>query len=80
MNRVGLNEAKTHLSELVAKVSNGDEFVITKRGTPVARLVPAEQPARGNVKKALARAKELRETLSLDGMSIKELINEGQRV
>jgi prevent-host-death family protein len=37
---VGVHEAKTHLSRLLARVSMGEEVVITNRGEPVARLVP----------------------------------------
>ena len=37
-------EAKKHLSELLGRVAFGkEEFVITKRGKPMARLVPAEE-------------------------------------
>lgn len=35
-----MHEAKTHLSRLLARVSMGEEVVITNRGEPVARLVP----------------------------------------
>ena len=38
---VGVHEAKTHLSRLLEDVSAGEEVVITRRGTEVARLVPA---------------------------------------
>lgn len=42
---VGAFEAKTHLSELLAKVQEGEQITITKHGRPVARLVPvAETP------------------------------------
>lgn len=37
---VGLFEAKTHLSELVARAEKGDEVVITRHNKPVAKLVP----------------------------------------
>lgn len=37
---IGSFEAKTHLSGLIEEVQNGTEFVITKRGKPVARLIP----------------------------------------
>ena len=37
-------EAKKHLSELLGRVAFGKEqFIITKRGKPMARLVPAEE-------------------------------------
>ena len=41
MEVVGSFEAKTHLSELLRRVEQGESFVITKHGNPVARHVPA---------------------------------------
>jgi prevent-host-death family protein len=35
-----MHEAKTRLSELVRLAEEGEEVVIERRGTPVARLVP----------------------------------------
>jgi len=42
--QVNVHEAKTQLSRLLARVAAGEEVVIAKAGTPVARLVPVEQP------------------------------------
>ncbi|MYA75933.1 MAG: type II toxin-antitoxin system Phd/YefM family antitoxin [Acidimicrobiaceae bacterium] len=39
MVAVGVHEAKTTLSKLIQKANAGEEIVITKAGTPVARLV-----------------------------------------
>ena len=41
MGAVKLNEAKTHLSELVQRAEVGEEIDITRHGKVVARLVPA---------------------------------------
>jgi prevent-host-death family protein len=50
---VNVAEAKKHLSELLGRVAFGKEHIlITKRGKPMARLVPAEEE-----KKHLADAK-----------------------
>ena len=35
---VNIHEAKTHLSRLLERVSDGEEIVIAKAGKPVARL------------------------------------------
>jgi prevent-host-death family protein len=47
---IGLFEAKTHLSELVARAEQGDEVIITRHNRPVARIVPfvaeAAEPVR----------------------------------
>ncbi len=42
MVQVNIHEAKTQLSKLLARVSQGEEIVIARNGTPVARLVPVE--------------------------------------
>jgi len=43
---IGLFEAKTHLSELIARAERGEEVIITRHNKPVAKLVPipAAQP------------------------------------
>ena len=38
--RVGMHEAKTHLSQLVERALAGEEIVLTRRGEPAVRLVP----------------------------------------
>jgi len=40
MAEVSVHEAKTHLSRLLVRVASGEEIVIARAGTPVARLVP----------------------------------------
>jgi prevent-host-death family protein len=36
---VNIHEAKTHLSRLLERVAMGEEVVIAKAGTPIAKLV-----------------------------------------
>ncbi len=38
--RVGMHDAKTHLSQLVERALGGEEIVLTRRGQPAVRLVP----------------------------------------
>ena len=40
MSICAVTEAKTHLSELLARAESGEELVITRRGRPVAQLSP----------------------------------------
>lgn len=49
MVEVGVHEAKTQLSKLLARVESGEEIAITNRGRVVARLVPPVQPRPGMV-------------------------------
>lgn len=43
---VTIHAAKTHLSELIARVEAGEEIIIARRDKPVVKLVPVEKPAR----------------------------------
>ena len=40
MSVVTIHQAKTNLSRLIRKVANGDEVIIARGKTPVAKLVP----------------------------------------
>ncbi len=40
MESVGLFEAKTHFSELIARAEQGEEVIITRHNKPVAKIVP----------------------------------------
>ncbi len=53
---VNIGEAKTRLSELVAKVEAGEDVVIARDNRPVARLAPLaeRERARAVVEEALA--------------------------
>lgn len=47
MTTVNVHEAKTQLSRLLERVSQGEEVVIARHGKPVARLVAvSERPER----------------------------------
>lgn len=35
-----IHEAKTHLSRIIERVEHGEEVVISRAGTPVAKVVP----------------------------------------
>jgi prevent-host-death family protein len=45
VTEVGSFEAKTHFSDLLRRVDrNGERFIVTVRGKPVASLGPVEKP------------------------------------
>ncbi len=46
MKVIDLSVAKAHLSRLVDEAAAGAEIVITKAGTPIAKLVPLTAPVR----------------------------------
>ena len=45
MHAVGLFDAKTHLSEYVARAEAGEEVIITRHNKPVAKIVPLHAKA-----------------------------------
>lgn len=44
MEYFNVHEAKTHLSKLLDRARSGEELIIAKNGTPVARLCPLKAP------------------------------------
>ena len=76
---VGAFEAKTHLSSLLDRVSEGEEVIITKHGKPVARLVSAARVDRAPVNDAFEKLKLLRKQTTLGGLSWQALRDTGRR-
>ena len=66
MRRVGAYEAKTHLPRLLEDVRNGEEVIITRHGTPIARLIPAGERGAMSVADAIKELKRLRRGQRLD--------------
>ena len=79
MVNVGSFDAKTHLPALLKRVAKGETVQITRRGIPVAKLVPVEGEGFRNPREAGRRIRELRRGLSLGKLTIRELIREGRR-
>ena len=57
METVGASDAKTRLAELLDRVARGETFVITKRGHPVARLLPVTVRTADRTARAVDRLK-----------------------
>jgi prevent-host-death family protein len=79
MTEIGAFEAKTHLSQLLDRVARGETIVITRHGKAVARLAPLARARPTNRRAAVEQLKALRRRYTLDGLSIRELIDEGRR-
>ncbi len=77
MDSVGAFDAKTHLNELLERVSQGETIQITRRGVPVAKLVPAG-PTQRKPRELVNEIRVLRSGLRLGGISIRQLIEEGR--
>jgi len=78
--KVGIFEAKTKLSELVEEARQGGEIEITRRGVSVAKIVPMTPSFdREKARWAAERLLELNKGVTLGGLKIKDLINEGRK-
>ena len=42
---LNMHEAKTHLSQHVAKLKQGDRIILCRRNRPVAEILPIAEPA-----------------------------------
>jgi len=81
---IGAYEAKTHLPRLLDRVERGESLTITRRGRPVARLVPVEAHDRERAEKAARNLEKLRLRLRAEkrSVSIEEILasrHEGHR-
>ena len=81
MTEVGSFEAKTHLPELLDRAAAGERILITKRGKPVAMLVPPPPEEKRDVRQVIEefKAYSKRQGRTLGGITIRELIEEGRR-
>lgn len=79
MIEIGAFEAKNTLGTLLDGVEHGEEILITRRGKPVARLVPAGSGFdREKARRAAAGILEASRGVTLGDLNIKDLINEGR--
>lgn len=85
---VALSDARNKLGGLIDEVASGKQVTLTRRGKAVARLTPVLNPSSPfplplfDPEKAQRVADEfrrLREGNRLNGLSIRELINEGRK-
>jgi prevent-host-death family protein len=77
---IGAFEAKNKLSALLDEVELGGEVTITRHGKPVARLVPATGGVdREKAKRAVEAIRAMRKGVTLGGLRVKDLIDEGRR-
>lgn len=74
MGAYSVAEAKAHLSEILKQVETGRKVTITKRGRPIATIVPIQKEARKTINWAAIEA--LRQTLPRSRASAARLVRE----
>lgn len=80
MRKIGVFEAKNRLSALLDEVEQGGEVLITRRGKPLARLIPAEAGFdRARARRVADGLRAASKGQRLRGLALKDLISEGRR-
>jgi prevent-host-death family protein len=79
MTSVGAFDAKTHLNELLQRASKGETIRITRRGVPMAKLVPPDDGEKEDARNLVEAIRQLRKGTTLGNVTIRELIDDGRR-
>jgi prevent-host-death family protein len=85
MAKVTAFEAKTRFGELLDRVAQGEEVVITRHDRPVARLVPEGAQRLDDVRRAVAGLRELQQRIrrrsraKLSDRDVRAAIEDGRR-
>jgi prevent-host-death family protein len=79
METIGAYEAKTHLPKLLDRVAKGERIMITRHGSPVAVLQPADPEKRIDVADVIQKMRRLRKSHQLQDLTIKEMIEQGRK-
>jgi len=76
---VSVTEAKADFDALLERVKAGETIAIARDGKELARMAPpTEQEPKPDVAQLIERYRELRKGVTLGGLSIKALIEEGR--
>jgi prevent-host-death family protein len=76
---IGSFDAKTHLSRILEEIQGGAEYIITKRGRPIARLVQyKDKDDSMSLDDVILRLGKIRDSVK-GKVNIQEYISEGRR-
>ena len=78
---IGTFEAKTHFAQIVEKAEHGEDFIITRRGKPVAKIIPFEKEKQITFKEAVDQLIEMRKLYRGEpgSFNIREAIEDGRK-
>lgn len=95
MIRLNIHEAKTHLSRYLPEIERGETVVLCRRNVPIAEIRPfgmepdvdstdlraggSADEAQMSTARAIAGLRRFRQGRRLDGVSLRELIDDGRR-
>lgn len=81
MERIGIYDARSRLSELVERVEAGEEVILTRRGHPVVRMIRAGEKTRADARAAAVkriRALRKRMNLKISRAEVRQAIAQGR--
>ena len=78
---IGAFEAKTHFSRIIEEVERGADYVITRRGKPVAKIIPFQKEPEMTRMDVLEKFQELRKKYrgKPGDFNIREAIEDGRK-
>jgi antitoxin (DNA-binding transcriptional repressor) of toxin-antitoxin stability system len=72
MTKSGILETRSHLSQIINKVMNGDEHIIFRKNVAVAKIVPIKENLLNQAHELIKRTKEIRQ--SVKNITMNEII------
>ncbi|RME82059.1 MAG: type II toxin-antitoxin system prevent-host-death family antitoxin [Caldilineae bacterium] len=78
MTIVGAYEAKTHFSQLLERVAQGERIIITRHHVPVATLQPVPPQPELTPEQVISQLRALRSRYRLQGLDVQEMKNQGR--
>jgi prevent-host-death family protein len=78
---IGAFEAKTCFSKIINEAEQGNDFIVTRRGKAVARIIPFEKEPEMTFKEAVAQLSEMRKLYRGEpgSFNIRAVIEEGRK-
>jgi prevent-host-death family protein len=79
--QIGAFEAKTYFSKIISETEQGNDFIVTRRGKAVARIIPFEKEPEMTFKEAVEQLAEMRKLYRGEpgSFDIRAAIEEGRK-
>jgi len=79
--QIGAFEAKTYFSKIISETEQGNDFIVTRRGKAVARIIPFEKEPEMTFKEAMEQLVEMRKLYRGEpgSFNIRAAIEEGRK-
>jgi len=79
MQTIGIFNAKTNFSAIIEKVLRGKEFLITRRGQPIAKIISVNAQSNESIAQTIESILKFRKGRKGSQVESKSWIQEGRR-